>query len=236
VRVGLAAAPGSGVGYHVTSGNSAIERLQAARHSGLLICVAASQKSMQASSDLPPPPGLLGDDSLPLLEDVPGDSARFGEEPPPVANWSGSGSDMGERAGSAGSGVAAAAGGVRAGRVGVGTGTEPPPLALAAELAAVEVLVGLLAARPPAAAAPAVPVVPTAALVPPPALPWAAGAANGVAVDGPGSIALAGAERTEERMLEPWEPPRASAIEADATSNRAMAAASCSLDVSMLTP
>jgi len=78
--------PSSGAGYHFTSGNSAIERLQEARHSGLLICVAASQKPMQASSDLPPPPGLLGVDSLGLLEDVPGDSARFGAEPPPVAN------------------------------------------------------------------------------------------------------------------------------------------------------
>ena len=183
---------------------------------------------MQASSDLPPPPGLLGDDSLGLLDDVPGDSARFGEEPPPVANWLGSGSDMGESAGNAGSGVAAAAGGVRAGRLGVGSGTEPPP-ALAAELAAVEVL-----AVEPAGAG-----VPTAALAP----PWAAGAANGVAVDvaarGPaGSIALAGADRAVERRLEPWEPPppRASAIAADDMSSRAMAQASCSLDVSMLAP
>jgi len=138
---------------------------------------------------------------------------------------------MGERAGSAGSGVAAAAGDVRSGRVGVGA--EPPPPALAAELAAVEVLAGLPAARPPGAGVLPVAVVPTPALVP----PWAAGSASGVAVDVAGSIALAGAERAVERMLEPWEPPpRASAIEVDATSNTAMAEASCNLDVSMLTP
>lgn len=82
--------------YHLTSGNSCIERLHAARHSTLLICVAASQKPMQSASALPPPPGLLGADSLGL---APGESARLGEEPPPVANWLGNGSDMGDSGG-----------------------------------------------------------------------------------------------------------------------------------------
>jgi hypothetical protein len=64
--------------YHLTSGNSRIERLQAARHSTLLMCVPASQKPMQSASDLPPPPGLLGADSLglPLPDEVPGELAR----------------------------------------------------------------------------------------------------------------------------------------------------------------
>src|SRR5262245_2044713 len=79
------------------------------------MCVAASQKLMQSASDLPPPPGALGADSL-GLEEVAGDNARFGAEPPPVANWVGKGSDIGESAGSAGSGVAGAAGAVAAGR------------------------------------------------------------------------------------------------------------------------
>jgi hypothetical protein len=95
--------------------------------------VAASQKPMQSASDLPPPPGLLGADSLGLEEEVPGDSARFGEEPPPVANWVATGSDMGESAGSAGSGVAGAAGPVAAGSgVGVGVGAAAPPVGAAA--------------------------------------------------------------------------------------------------------
>jgi hypothetical protein len=72
--------------------------------------VAASQKPMQSLSDLPPPPGLLGADSLGLEGDVAGESARFGEDPPPVANWVGNGSDIGASAGSAGSGVVGAAG------------------------------------------------------------------------------------------------------------------------------
>jgi hypothetical protein len=74
---------------------------------------------MQSASDLPPPPGLLGADSLGLEEEVAGDRARLGAAPPSVANWVGNGSDMGESAGSAGSGVAGAAGAVAAGR---GTG------------------------------------------------------------------------------------------------------------------
>jgi hypothetical protein len=46
-------------------------RMQAARHSVLVMCVAASQNPMQSSSVLPPPPGALGLCSLGL----PGDSA-----------------------------------------------------------------------------------------------------------------------------------------------------------------
>src|SRR5262245_7466892 len=78
-----------------------MERLQAARHSTLVICVPLSQKPMQSASDLPPPPGVLGADSLglPLPEAVPGASARSGEEPPPVENWLGNGSDMGDSGG-----------------------------------------------------------------------------------------------------------------------------------------
>src|SRR5262245_11740146 len=75
--------------YHLMSGNSFIERLHAARHSPLLMCVAASQKPRQSESALPPPPGLLGAGS------------RLGEAPPPcsVANWLGKGSDMGDSGG-----------------------------------------------------------------------------------------------------------------------------------------
>jgi hypothetical protein len=86
----------------LTSGNSFIERLQAARHSTLVMCVAASQKPMQSASDLPPPPGALFADSLGLLlPEFPGERARFGEPPPPVANWLGKGSDMGASPGCA---------------------------------------------------------------------------------------------------------------------------------------
>src|SRR5262245_42845653 len=90
------------------SGNSFIERLQAARHSTLLMCVAASQKPMQSASDLPPPPGALGADSLglPVPDEVPGVRARLGEEPPPVANWLGKGSDIGSKGGTVDPGCA----------------------------------------------------------------------------------------------------------------------------------
>ena len=83
----------------MTSGNSCIERLQAARHSGFVMCVPASQKPMQSASALPPPPGLLGVVSLVLPDEAPGERARLGEEPPPVANWLGNGSDMGDSGG-----------------------------------------------------------------------------------------------------------------------------------------
>jgi hypothetical protein len=99
------------------SGNSFIERLQAARHSTLVMCVAASQKPMQSASDLPPPPGLLGADWLGLLlpDEVPGERASEEppEEPPPVANWLGKGSDNGDSVGTVGVVVAGTpAGGV----------------------------------------------------------------------------------------------------------------------------
>src|SRR5262245_65698865 len=50
------------------------------------MCVAGSQKSIQACSVLPPPPGVLGADSL----GEPGDSARLLFVVPPVASWVGS--------------------------------------------------------------------------------------------------------------------------------------------------
>src|SRR5262245_1399726 len=83
------------------SGYSFIERLQAARHSTFVMCVAASQKPMQSASDLPPPPGLLGADWLGLLlpdEVLPGERASEEppEEPPPVSGLTGRGSDMGD--------------------------------------------------------------------------------------------------------------------------------------------
>lgn len=127
------------------------------------MCVPASQKLMQSASDLPPPPGLLGADSLGLEVEVAGDRARFGEEPPPVANWVGSGSDMGERAGSAGSGVAGAAGPVAAGRGAAGVGEA----AAAGEVATALVL---LVTTVVAADAPRAAVTPAGAASPP--APW----------------------------------------------------------------
>jgi hypothetical protein len=60
---------------------SCIVRRQALRHSDLVICVPRSQKPMQSSNDLPPPPGVLradwllwlapGERAKPLLEVVP---------------------------------------------------------------------------------------------------------------------------------------------------------------------
>jgi hypothetical protein len=85
--------------YHLTSGYALIDRLQAARHSTLLMCVAASQKAMQSASVLPPPPGLRGADwlGLPLPEEASGERASEGppEEPAAVPNWLGKGSDIG---------------------------------------------------------------------------------------------------------------------------------------------
>src|SRR5262245_44191515 len=72
------------------------------------MCVAASQKLMQSASDFPPPPGLLFADSLglPLPDELPGVRARLGEEPPPVANWLGKGSDMASNGGTVDPGCA----------------------------------------------------------------------------------------------------------------------------------
>jgi|SRR6516225_1072750 len=58
-------------------------RLHAARHSALVMCVAGSQKPIQASRLLPPPPGALGADSLGEA----GDRAKLLFGVPPVANW-----------------------------------------------------------------------------------------------------------------------------------------------------
>ena len=80
-------------GYHLTLGNSFIERLQAARHSTLLMCVAASQKPMQSASVLPPPPILLGANSLGLAlpDEVPGERARLGRGAAPGRELAGQG-------------------------------------------------------------------------------------------------------------------------------------------------
>jgi hypothetical protein len=137
----------------LTSGNSFTERLQAARHSTLVMCVAASQKPMQSASDLPPPPGLLGADWLGLLlpDEVPGEraSAEPPEEPPPVANWLGKGSDIGDSVGTLGVVVAGTpAGGVNPAE-GVGdngvdgaAGVVEPEDTLGAVVVAREVVVG----------------------------------------------------------------------------------------------
>jgi hypothetical protein len=45
------------------------DRRQAARHSPFVMCVACSQKPMQSSSVLPPPPGMLGAASVALVLD-----------------------------------------------------------------------------------------------------------------------------------------------------------------------
>jgi hypothetical protein len=88
-------------------------RAQAAFHSVLLMCVSRSQKPMQSASDLPPPPGALGADSLGLgAEEALGDSARLGCVTPPVANCVGSCGERGAMGASSGSGAAIADGGV----------------------------------------------------------------------------------------------------------------------------
>jgi hypothetical protein len=120
---------------------------------------------MQSASDLPPPPGLLGADSLGLEVEVAGDRARLGEPPPPVANWVGTGSDMGERAGSAGSGVAGAAGPVAAGRGAAGVGGAGTAAAGEVATALVLLVTTVVAADAPRAA-----VTPAGAATPP--APW----------------------------------------------------------------
>src|SRR4029078_7674053 len=82
-----------------TVGYSCIVRLQAARHSAFVMCVAASKKPMQSARLLPPPPGALGADSLGLPDDAPGDSARpLAPVDPPVANCVGSCGESGAMA------------------------------------------------------------------------------------------------------------------------------------------
>ena len=51
-------------------------RVQATRHSTLLIWVPLSQKPMQACSVSPPPPGVLGADSLGLALEAADDAVR----------------------------------------------------------------------------------------------------------------------------------------------------------------
>jgi hypothetical protein len=88
-------------------------RAQAPFHSALLMCVSRSQNPMQSASDLPPPPGALGADSLGLAaEEAPGDSARLGCVTPPVANCVGSWGERGAMGASSGTGAAIADGGV----------------------------------------------------------------------------------------------------------------------------
>ena len=221
--------------------------MQAARHSGFVMWVAASQKPMQSCSDLPPPPGVLGAVSLGLEEEVAGESARFGEDPPPVANWVGNGSDIGDSAGNAGSGVGGAAGPVTGVVVGTLVASAAAPLAAAVEPLAV-------AAAPvlPPADVPDVPVPPGAVtgaavgaantaglLAVALARPLAGAATNAVEPDAVGAVMLAPAGRPRECMLEPCEPlPRASAVMARQGSKRATAGSSCRCDlsVSMLTP
>jgi hypothetical protein len=88
-------------------------RMQAAFHSALLICVSRSQNPMQSASDLPPPPGALGADSLGLAEEEAlGESARLGCATPPVENCVGSCGERGGRGPSSGMGAAIADGGV----------------------------------------------------------------------------------------------------------------------------
>ena len=125
-------------------------RRQAAFHSALLMCVSRSQNPMQSASDLPPPPGALGADSLGLgAEEALDDSARLGCVTPPVANCVGSCGERGAMGASSGSGAAIADGGVtRSG--GGGDGELPNPeidrAAAAAAAAAAELpLVGATA-------------------------------------------------------------------------------------------
>ena len=99
------------VGQRMTSGNSCMVRRHAAFHSTLLMCVARSQKPMQACKDLPPPPGALGANSLGLPDDEPGDRARELVVEPPVANCSGSCGDSGAISGTLCIGVPISAGG-----------------------------------------------------------------------------------------------------------------------------
>jgi hypothetical protein len=66
---------------------------------------------MQLASDLPPPPGALGADSLGLADEVPGDRARLlWGGLPPLENWVDSCGGSGALAGACGAGVASVAG------------------------------------------------------------------------------------------------------------------------------
>src|SRR5256885_11884578 len=107
------------------------------------MCVSRSQKPMQSASDLPPPPGALGADSLGLAaEEALGDRARLGCVTPPVANCVGSCGESGAMGASSGMGAAIADGGVTISG-GCGDGEVPIPeidKAAAAAAAAADVL------------------------------------------------------------------------------------------------
>ena len=123
-------------------------RAQAAFHSTLLMCVSRSQNPIQSASDLPPPPGALGADSLGLgAEEALGDSARLGCVTPPVANCVGSCGERGAMGASSGSGAAIADGGVtRSGGGGDGELSSPEiDRAAAAAAAAALPFVGVTA-------------------------------------------------------------------------------------------
>ena len=103
---------------------------------------------MQSASDLPPPPGALGADSLGLgAEEALGDSARLGCVTPPVANCVGSCGERGAMGASSGSGAAIADGGVtRSGGGGDGELSSPEiDRAAAAAAAAALPFVGVTA-------------------------------------------------------------------------------------------
>jgi hypothetical protein len=115
-------------------------RTQAAFHSALLMCVSRSQNPMQSASELPPPPGALGADSLGLgAEMALGDSARLGCVTPSVANCVGSCGESGAMGASSGVGAAIADGGVtRSGGGGDGDVSIPEIDRAAAAAAAAE--------------------------------------------------------------------------------------------------
>ena len=72
-------------------------RLHAARHSARLMWVPLSQKPMQACKVSPPPPGVLGADSLGLAPDNAAEPTPVREPPPPLDSRTGPG--LGEGAG-----------------------------------------------------------------------------------------------------------------------------------------
>jgi len=95
-------------------------RRQAALHSRLVMCVAGSQKRMQSSSVLPPPPGVLGA----LCPGVPGAStlAPRCEAAPPESTFGVTGGARGATFGAWGAGGAMAGGGARGEAASAGTG------------------------------------------------------------------------------------------------------------------
>jgi hypothetical protein len=107
-------------------------RVQADFHSALVICVSRSQNPIQSANDSPPPPGVLGADSL----ELPDDSAMLGCTTPPVENCVCSCGESGAMGASSGAGAAISAGGVGGG--GSGVGMIPIPEFIKSEAAAVD--------------------------------------------------------------------------------------------------